>query len=51
MPNYITVNLGVNSVELRVLYAVMNIVAALTRFIAGMVTDKYDHRKLWLSSG
>lgn len=49
LPNYITVNLGANSVELGILYAVMSLVAALTLFIAGMLADKYDRKKIMIA--
>jgi MFS family permease len=49
LPNYLTVNLGVNSVELGILYAVMSLVAALTLLIAGMLADKYDRKKIMVA--
>ncbi|MGB9741213.1 MAG: MFS transporter [Candidatus Bathyarchaeia archaeon] len=49
LPNYITINLGANSVELGILYAVMSLVAASTLFIAGMLADNYDRKKIMIA--
>jgi MFS family permease len=49
LPNYLTVNLGANPVELGILYAVMSLIAAITLFIAGMLADKYDRKKIMIA--
>lgn len=46
LPRYITENLAAGSVEVGILYAILNLVAALTLFLAGMVADKYDRKKI-----
>jgi MFS family permease len=49
LPYYMTKNLGAESVEVGILYAVMSLVAALTLLFAGTLADKYDRKKIMLA--
>jgi MFS family permease len=49
LPYYMTKNLGADSVEVGILYAVMTLVAALTLLFAGTLADKYDRKKIMLA--
>jgi len=49
LPYYITKNLGANTVEVGILYAVVGLVAAVTLFLAGLFADKYDRKKIMIA--
>ncbi|MGQ9531139.1 MAG: MFS transporter [Candidatus Bathycorpusculaceae bacterium] len=49
LPYYITKNLGADSVEVGILYAIMSLVAALTLLFAGTLADKYDRKRIMLA--
>lgn len=53
LPVYMRETLGASSVEVGILYAVMNLLAASTLFLAGSLADRYDRKKImiigWLS--
>ncbi|MGB9676579.1 MAG: MFS transporter [Candidatus Bathyarchaeales archaeon] len=49
LPRYLTGRLGADSVELGILYAIMSLVAAITLFVAGMLADKYDRKKIMIA--
>lgn len=49
LPYYITENLGANTVEVGILYAVVGLVAAVTLFLAGLFADKYDRKKIMIA--
>lgn len=48
LPYYMIESLKASSVEVGVLYAVFNLVAAFTLFIAGMFADRYDRKKIMI---
>ncbi|MDH5771446.1 MAG: MFS transporter, partial [Candidatus Bathyarchaeota archaeon] len=48
LPYYMSTNLNASSVEIGVLYAVVSLVAALTLFLAGMLADRYDRKKIMI---
>jgi MFS family permease len=49
LPYYMSETLKANSVEIGILYAVVSLVAALTLFLAGMLADKYDRKKIMIA--
>jgi len=49
LPYYISKNLNASSVEIGILYAVVSLVAALTLFLAGMLADRYDRKKIMIA--
>lgn len=49
LPVYMTQTLGANSVEVGILYAVMSLFAASTLFMAGVLADKYDRKKIMIA--
>ncbi len=49
LPYYMKETLKVSSVEIGILYALTSLVAASTLFIAGMLADKYDRKKIMIA--
>jgi DHA3 family macrolide efflux protein-like MFS transporter len=49
LPYYMSKNLNASSVEIGMLYAVVSLVAALTLFLAGMLADRYDRKKIMIA--
>lgn len=49
LPVYMSDTLGISSVEVGILYAVVGLVAALTLLVAGMLADKYDRKKIMIA--
>ncbi|MCD6445600.1 MFS transporter [Candidatus Bathyarchaeota archaeon] len=49
LPHYMRETLHANPVEVGILYAAVNIVAALTLLLAGMIADKYDRKKIMIA--
>jgi MFS family permease len=49
LPLYMTKTLGADSVQVGILYAVMSLFAASTLFLAGMLADKYDRKKIMIA--
>ena len=49
LPYYMSKNLNASSVEIGILYAVVSLVAALTLFLAGMLADRYDRKKIMIA--
>lgn len=49
LPVYISESLNASSVEVGILYAVVNLVAALTLLLAGMLADRYDRKKILIA--
>jgi len=49
LPRYMDKSLGASSVEIGILYAVLNLCAALTLLVAGMLADKYDRKKIMIA--
>ncbi|RJS69283.1 MFS transporter, partial [Candidatus Bathyarchaeota archaeon] len=53
LPYYMRESLSATPAEVGILYALVNIVSAITLFFAGMIADKYDRKKImiagWLS--
>jgi len=49
LPYYITKNLGASTVEVGILYAIVGLVAAVTLFLAGLLADKYDRKKIMIA--
>lgn len=49
LPYYMTKNLNATAVEVGILYAVVGLVAALTLFVAGMIADRYDRKKIMIA--
>lgn len=49
LPYYMSKNLNTSSVEIGILYAVVSLVAALTLFLAGMLADRYDRKKIMIA--
>ncbi len=48
LPYYMKASLGASSVEVGILYAIVILVAAFTLLIAGMLSDKYDRKKIMI---
>ncbi len=46
LPVYMTKTLGANSVEIGTLYAIVNLIAASTLLISGILADRYDLKKV-----
>lgn len=49
LPFYMAESLKANSVEVGILYAVASLVAASTLFLAGMLADRYDRKKIMIA--
>jgi MFS family permease len=49
LPVYMTETLSASSVEVGILYAVVNLVAALTLLLAGILADRYDRKKILIA--
>jgi MFS family permease len=49
LPYYMTETLKASSVQVGILYAVMSLVAASTLFVAGMLADRYDRKKIMIA--
>jgi MFS family permease len=49
LPVYMSKSLGAGAVEIGVLYATLNLVAALTLFMAGNLADRYDRKKIMIA--
>jgi MFS family permease len=49
LPDYMSKTLNASGVEIGVLYAVVSLVAALTLFLAGMLADRYDRKKIMIA--
>jgi len=49
LPYYMSKTLNASSVEIGILYAVVSLVAALTLFLAGMLADRYDRKKIMIA--
>jgi DHA1 family multidrug resistance protein-like MFS transporter len=49
LPLYMTKTLGADSVQVGILYAVMSLFAASTLFLAGMLADRYDRKKIMIA--
>ena len=49
LPVYMGSALGADSVQIGISYAVLSIVAALTLLLAGMLSDKYDRKKIMIA--
>ncbi|MGQ9625043.1 MAG: MFS transporter [Candidatus Bathycorpusculaceae bacterium] len=49
LPYYVTKNLGASTVEVGILYAIVGLVAAVTLFLAGLLADKYDRKKIMIA--
>lgn len=49
LPYYMADTLKMSSVEIGILYATTSLVAATTLFLAGMLADKYDRKKIMIA--
>jgi len=49
LPYYMTENLKASPVEVGILYAVVSLTAASTLFVAGMLADRYDRKKIMIA--
>ena len=49
LPYYVVTSLGAGSVEVGILYAVANLVAASTLFAAGRLADRFDRKKIMIA--
>jgi len=49
LPVYMTDTLKASSVEVGILYALVSLVAASTLFVAGMLADRYDRKKIMIA--
>jgi len=49
LPVYMTENLKANPVQVGVLYAVVNLLAALTLLLTGVLGDRYDRKKIMMA--
>lgn len=49
MPVYMTKTLGLGSVQIGELYAVLSLFAALTLLVSGALADKYDRKKIMIA--
>ena len=49
LPVYMSDTLGAGPVEIGILYAVLNVCAALTLLVAGTLADKYDRKKIMIA--
>lgn len=48
LPVYMTKNLGASSAEIGILYAAVNLTAALTLLFSGIIGDRYDPKKVMI---
>jgi len=49
LPVYMTENLKANPVQVGILYAVVNLLAALTLLLTGVLGDRYDRKKIMIA--
>ena len=49
LPYYMRESLSATPAEVGILYALVNIVSAITLFFAGMIADKYDRKKIMIA--